>query len=188
MNFVVGLLLLSHPMCSEFDFSSGAWEKFVQRAVGAEAAPGPSAHSRFVPLGADVGLLGGGETGGGVLMGGRRLSAAVDEVGSEAAWAVSMEFNGYKLAEAESEIFCILMVSLSCLRNCRIRTLMHPCGPTMNALQSLIDRKGKFAMESIWKPGMPAMRLYCFQFDRLGITNITYSNFICDHWSYFFID
>lgn len=56
-------------------------------------------------------------------------------------WTPAMHFNGHNLAEAESELYLALM--------------------------ALLDGEGKFGMQSVWKTGMPAMRLYNYQFDRL---------------------
>jgi hypothetical protein len=127
MNFVVGLLLLSHPMCSEVDFNSGSWRKHVQTSSVGHAVTGATHHhpaSQATDAGAakvsgnEVRDGGEGGAGGGEsssrLTGATALAAAgaVDEEGGEDSWGVSMTFNGFKLADAESDIFCILMVHL----------------------------------------------------------------------------
>ena len=56
-------------------------------------------------------------------------------------WTPAMHFNMFNLAEVESELYVALMC--------------------------LLDRDGRFNMSSVWRSGMPAMRLYNYQFDRL---------------------
>lgn len=56
-------------------------------------------------------------------------------------WAPAMHFNYINLAEAESEIYVVLMC--------------------------LLDSEGMFNMQCAWRAGMPVMRLYNYQFDRL---------------------
>jgi len=56
-------------------------------------------------------------------------------------WAPSMSLGGVSLAEVESDV---------------MRTFM-----------CLLSSGGRFSLQSVWRTGMPAMRLHNYQFDRL---------------------
>ena len=101
MNFVVGSLILTHPMCSECP------EEVMGHHIPPPAIITPGSSKK--PPGKF--------------------------------WAPSMHFNMYNLAEAESEIYVALMC--------------------------MLDAEGMFKMQCAWRTGMPVMRLYNYQFDRL---------------------
>ncbi len=85
------------------------------------------------------------------------------ETNARSLWTPADAFEGWMLAEIESEIFATMMVILFLV------ILSFP----LNGLclyQSLIARDGNFRMASLWKSGMPAMKLINFQFDRCELS------------------
>lgn len=69
------------------------------------------------------------------------VSASGGKPGPAKFWAPAMHFNRFNLAEAESEIYVALMC--------------------------ILDGDGKFKMQCAWRTGMPVMKLYNYEFDRL---------------------